>query len=133
MKIFFLCLLIFCSHDREIGLIENAHDQAIWALEWHPLGHVLASGSNDNSTKFWARNKPGDTLEDFYGFRHRDVKDQIEAVPTIVKKEEPNEEGEESMETGAFLPGMGMTKEVVTKMQQDERKLPNFYLLFYFI
>jgi len=36
------------------------------SLAWHPLGHVLASGSNDNATKFWSRSKPGDTLDDFY-------------------------------------------------------------------
>lgn len=25
------------------------------------------SGSNDNNTKFWARNRPGDTQDDIYG------------------------------------------------------------------
>ncbi|KHJ48795.1 WD domain, G-beta repeat protein [Trichuris suis] len=52
--------------DHELTLIEGAHEQAIWALDWHPLGHILASGSNDNNTKFWTRNKPGDLLDDFY-------------------------------------------------------------------
>ena len=38
----------------------------VWSLAWHPLGHVLASGSNDHTTKFWTRNRPGDTKLDVY-------------------------------------------------------------------
>lgn len=30
--------------DKELALLEQAHDQAIWTLEWHPLGHILATG-----------------------------------------------------------------------------------------
>lgn len=37
-----------------------AHDMAIWSLDWHPLGHILASGSNDRLTRFWVRARPGD-------------------------------------------------------------------------
>ncbi|KAI1374996.1 WD40 repeat-like protein [Hypoxylon crocopeplum] len=38
-----------------------AHDFAIWSLDWHPLGHILASGSNDRITRFWSRSRPGET------------------------------------------------------------------------
>lgn len=31
-------------NEKELGFLEHAHDQAIWTLEWHPLGHILASG-----------------------------------------------------------------------------------------
>ncbi|RYP45794.1 hypothetical protein DL768_007913 [Monosporascus sp. mg162] len=41
--------------------IRHAHEYAIWTLDWHPLGHILASGSNDKATKFWTRGRPGDT------------------------------------------------------------------------
>ncbi|KAI9791109.1 MAG: pre-mRNA cleavage and polyadenylation factor (CPF) complex subunit [Peltula sp. TS41687] len=37
-----------------------AHEFAIWSLDWHPLGHVLASGSNDRITRFWTRPRPGE-------------------------------------------------------------------------
>ncbi|KAI9853021.1 MAG: pre-mRNA cleavage and polyadenylation factor (CPF) complex subunit [Thelocarpon superellum] len=37
-----------------------AHDFAIWSLDWHPLGHILASGSNDRITRFWSRPRPGE-------------------------------------------------------------------------
>lgn len=48
--------------------IPYAHDFAIWSLDWHPLGHILASGSNDRLTRFWTRARPGDTdiLNDRY-------------------------------------------------------------------
>ena len=32
---------------------------AIWDMKWHPAGHLLATGSNDRQTKFWARNRLG--------------------------------------------------------------------------
>jgi len=48
--------------------ITYAHDFAIWSLDWHPLGHILASGSNDRVTRFWSRARPGDidTFNDRY-------------------------------------------------------------------
>lgn len=41
--------------------IQHAHDMAVWSLDWHPLGHILASGSNDRITRFWSRARPGET------------------------------------------------------------------------
>ena len=38
----------------------------MWSLAWHPLGHILCSGSNDHTTKFWCRNRPGDDMNDKY-------------------------------------------------------------------
>jgi polyadenylation factor subunit 2 len=32
-------------------------------MKFHPQGHVLATASNDHTTKFWSRSRPGDTLE----------------------------------------------------------------------
>lgn len=45
-----------------------AHEMPIWSLDWHPLGHILVSGSNDRLTRFWTRARPGDTayLKDQY-------------------------------------------------------------------
>lgn len=37
-----------------------AHEYAIWSMDWHPLGHILASGSNDKVTRFWTRPRPGE-------------------------------------------------------------------------
>mmetsp|Transcript_213 Transcript_213/g.694 ORF Transcript_213/g.694 Transcript_213/m.694 type:complete len:546 (-) Transcript_213:8-1645(-) len=43
------------SSDRE---------KAIYELAWHPLGHVLASGSKDQTVKFWTRRPIGNALVD---------------------------------------------------------------------
>lgn len=75
--------------------MEMAHEGMIWSLAWHPLGHILCSGSNDHTrythtqarmltqcetclsevnmcdslnvfSKFWTRNRPGDKMRDRY-------------------------------------------------------------------
>lgn len=35
-------------------------------MAWHPIGHILCSGSNDHTVKFWTRNRPGDQMRDKY-------------------------------------------------------------------
>lgn len=37
--------------------VAAAHDSSVWALQWHPAGHLLASGGADFATKFWCRYK----------------------------------------------------------------------------
>ena len=32
----------------------------MWSIAWHPLGHLICSGANDNLVKFWSRQRPGD-------------------------------------------------------------------------
>jgi len=39
--------------------VPSAHEYSIWSMAWHPLGHILASGSNDKATRFWTRPRPG--------------------------------------------------------------------------
>jgi polyadenylation factor subunit 2 len=45
--------------EKPAARVPFAHDMAIWDMAWHPAGHLLATGSNDRHTKFWARNRPG--------------------------------------------------------------------------
>jgi polyadenylation factor subunit 2 len=40
---------------------QYAHEYAIWSMDWHPLGHILATGANDKVTRFWTRPRPGET------------------------------------------------------------------------
>jgi len=47
--------------EEPTARVPFAHDMAIWDLQWHPAGHMLATGSNDRQTKFWARNRLGST------------------------------------------------------------------------
>lgn len=42
--------------------VQYAHDFAVWSLDWHPIGHIMASGSNDRMTRFWTRPRPGEGL-----------------------------------------------------------------------
>ncbi|KAJ2744394.1 WD repeat-containing protein 33 [Coemansia sp. BCRC 34301] len=47
---------------RMKGVVDGAHTSQIWSLAWHPMGHVLGSGSNDHTTKFWCRPRPAEHL-----------------------------------------------------------------------
>lgn len=51
---------------QEVNSIASAHDTMVWSLDWHPLGHILVSGSNDHTTKFWTRSRFGDQMRDRY-------------------------------------------------------------------
>ncbi|KAJ3417587.1 dipeptidase 1 (renal) [Chytridiales sp. JEL 0842] len=50
--------------DYPVGGMDNAHDSTVFTLDWHPTGHVLVSGSNDHTTRFWTRNRPGEAIHD---------------------------------------------------------------------
>ncbi|KAK0426736.1 hypothetical protein QR680_009869 [Steinernema hermaphroditum] len=99
------------GHEKELALLEDAHDQAIWSLKWHPLGHILASGSNDNNTKFWARNRPGDTQDDIFGIAQTSSSHAITSnTASIVQTDENGM---------AVIPGMGLTDEIYEELRQD--------------
>ncbi|KAF3915412.1 Xenin [Arthrobotrys entomopaga] len=40
--------------------VPHAHENAVWSMEYHPLGHILCTGSNDRSTRFWGRPRVGE-------------------------------------------------------------------------
>ena len=42
--------VVFFRNEKELGSIDEAHDTMVWSMDWHPLGHILASGSNDHTT-----------------------------------------------------------------------------------
>lgn len=52
------------EHETPQAEIPNAHDSSVWDLAWHPNGYLLCSGGNDHTTKFWCRNRPGDTARE---------------------------------------------------------------------
>jgi len=64
-----LSLAVWDSPDPETAPAQNiwpshripfAHEMPVWTLDWHPLGMIMASGSNDRITRFWCRARPGD-------------------------------------------------------------------------
>uniref|UniRef100_A0A183BPN4 WD_REPEATS_REGION domain-containing protein n=1 Tax=Globodera pallida TaxID=36090 RepID=A0A183BPN4_GLOPA len=112
------------NSDKELTLLEQAHDMAIWALEWHPLGHILATGSNDNNTKFWARNRPGDTQEDVFGMTS--VGGVLTSTTTAALDEdhhhnrrEANTTGDEWAQAHVAIPGMGIDDSLRSMMNRD--------------
>lgn len=54
------------GHETPQIEINNAHDNSVWDLAWHPVGYLLSSGGNDHATRFWCRNRPGDLTRDRY-------------------------------------------------------------------
>ncbi|KAL1419389.1 hypothetical protein MTO96_005125 [Rhipicephalus appendiculatus] len=86
--------------DKEVGAMENAHDSCVWSLAWHPLGHILCSGSNDHTSKFWTRNRPGDKMRDKYNLntlpRGLDDSGEYDEPTTTPASATPN------------IPGMGL-------------------------
>lgn len=63
-------LLNSSSYRDELGYmtpawnIPKAHQWPVWDISYHPLGHILATASNDKSVKIWTRPLPGDSYND---------------------------------------------------------------------
>ncbi|KAH8047869.1 hypothetical protein JL720_15978 [Aureococcus anophagefferens] len=74
---------------HRVGLQDN---QAIWDMDFHPVGHVLATASNDHRVKFWVRARPGDDVErDLDGAQKTLVQDRADSigyVPPAVDEEQ---------------------------------------------
>ncbi len=82
--------------------VPYAHDFAIWSLDWHPVGHILASGSNDRVTRFWTRARPGET--DCFNDRYHIGEAAAEAQGTWDRRggrKQQREEEEQEMEDEA--------------------------------
>ncbi|CAI5757336.1 unnamed protein product [Candida verbasci] len=45
-----------------IHKIPYAHEKAIHALEYHPMGHLLCSAGSDKTARFWSRGRPNDPM-----------------------------------------------------------------------
>ncbi|GIY26002.1 hypothetical protein CDAR_439702 [Caerostris darwini] len=98
--------------DKEVGCMEQAHDSCVWSLAWHPLGHILCSGSNDHSSKFWTRNRPGDRMQDKYNLN------------TLPKGQEESAEYDDSG-TIASIPGMGLEYGLPDHLKPSENSYEN--------
>ncbi|XP_056647476.1 pre-mRNA 3' end processing protein WDR33 [Diorhabda sublineata] len=95
--------------DKEVGAIEQAHDSIVWTLAWHPLGHILCSGSNDHTSKFWTRNRPGDQMRDKYN---------LNTLPAGIAGLEDIDMGDEPT---SIIPGMGPEDKVdITSILVDD-------------
>ena len=88
--------------------MEQAHDSVVWSIDWHPLGHILASGSNDHTVKFFTRNRLGDKMIDKYN---------LNLMPKGQEgddNEEMNAEYDDNVES--IIPGLGFSNEMSSEM-----------------
>ncbi|EEA25987.1 hypothetical protein EYB25_003249 [Talaromyces marneffei] len=85
--------------------IQYAHASTIWSLNWHPLGHILASGSKDNFTRFWSRARPGDTsyMKDRFHIGEEAAEAQGTWNRTFGKKQMREEEEQEAQDEAEGL------------------------------
>ncbi|KAF7310508.1 WD-REPEATS-REGION domain-containing protein [Mycena chlorophos] len=79
--------------------LAQAHDSNVWSLQFHPLGHLLASASNDHTTRFWSRERPGDTASVFVGGGARPVE--------VPQEQDAYGYGEMDEEDVEMAPGFG--------------------------
>lgn len=45
-------------NEYPVRVIPDAHAKTIWSMDFHPIGHTLATSSVDNTVKFWIRPRP---------------------------------------------------------------------------
>uniref|UniRef100_A0A096LSQ7 pre-mRNA 3' end processing protein WDR33 n=1 Tax=Poecilia formosa TaxID=48698 RepID=A0A096LSQ7_POEFO len=95
--------------EKEVGGMEMAHEGMIWSLAWHPLGHILCSGSNDHTSKFWTRNRPGDKMRDRYN---------LNLLPGM--SEDGVEYDDVEPNSLATIPGMGIPEQLKAAMEQEQ-------------
>ncbi|XP_028988028.1 pre-mRNA 3' end processing protein WDR33 isoform X2 [Betta splendens] len=95
--------------EKEVGGMEMAHEGMIWSLAWHPLGHILCSGSNDHTSKFWTRNRPGDKMRDRYN---------LNLLPGM--SEDGVEYDDVEPNSMASIPGMGIPEQLKAAMEQEQ-------------
>ena len=74
--------------------ITYAHESSIWSLDWHPLGHILATGSNDHYVRFWSRSQPDDPTNCFKDKYHLG-EEGAEAQGTYSRKDQARQAREQ--------------------------------------
>ncbi|EFN82285.1 WD repeat-containing protein 33 [Harpegnathos saltator] len=119
--------------DKEVGAIEQAHDSIVWTLAWHPLGHILCSGSNDHTSKFWTRNRPGDLMRDKYnlntlpagsaGVDDHEIADEAAVIPGMGPEDRINADGESEDKSGG-IPGLDLDHAVDEGKKFANKKVP---------
>jgi WD40 repeat protein len=66
--------------------VVGAHEGSINAMAWHPLGHVLATGSNDLMTRFWSRAQAEEGREPGAGRQEREAVPEGEGILAAIPR-----------------------------------------------
>jgi polyadenylation factor subunit 2 len=83
----------------------TAHDSNVWSVAWHPLGHILASGSNDHTTRFWERARPEDGRLVGEG-----KESEAQQASKAQRWNKAAKGGEDWEEENSYIPGLGGAK-----------------------
>ena len=122
--------------DKEVGAIDQAHESLIWSLAWHPIGHILCSGSNDHTSKFWTRNRPGDKMRDKYnlntlppGVMPEDaelIDDHAPSIPGMGPEDKVDPEADPQGMSSSLVAGQipGLDMEPVCQEPKPSKKVP---------
>jgi len=97
--------------------VQSAHEYSIWSMAWHPLGHILATGSNDKATRFWTRPRPG--ARDYVNDRWHIGQAAAEAQGTWKKSDAQRQREQEEAEADEEAEGL-----VDQKMPSKQSFLP---------
>ncbi|CAF4693904.1 unnamed protein product, partial [Rotaria sp. Silwood1] len=103
--------------EKELAGMDDAHEGMIWDMSWHPLGHMLVSGSNDHTTRFWTRNRSGDTVLE------RSEEGLLLHAARLEQLHREELEHERSMEMN--MPGLGFEGGLLEQLQQQQDELTN--------
>lgn len=84
-------------------VLEAAHDDAINTLSFHPLGHLLCTGSKDFTARFWSRARPvgGQENDKFHLGEEKAMRAQYDEERAS-KRQRPDEDHGQ-----VGLPGLG--------------------------
>ena len=120
--------------EKETGVIEAAHENIVWCLSWHPAGHILATGSNDHTVKFWSRNRPGDSMRDKYNLNtlppgmeedYGNIGDSVDTKKQDSVKDSitiPGMAPEDRVESSTAIPGLDFHSPVDLQMEMKKKQ-----------
>ncbi|KIP09290.1 hypothetical protein PHLGIDRAFT_67817 [Phlebiopsis gigantea 11061_1 CR5-6] len=97
--------------------LSQAHDSNVWSMQYHPLGHILVTASNDHTTRFWCRERPGDASSVFSGGG--------EKPPEVSGQDEDEDMFMPGLGSGAWDDGAGANGQEAYGREQDE-SIPGF-------
>lgn len=107
----------------------------MWTLAWHPIGHILCSGSNDHTVKFWTRNRPGDQMRDKYnlntlpaslaGLEDYEMDEHI-VIPGMGPEDKIDGfiDGLTSDASNGIIPGLDLDTSALNDKKEKEKKVP---------
>ncbi|CAF3964872.1 unnamed protein product, partial [Rotaria magnacalcarata] len=98
--------------EKELAGMDDAHEGMIWDMSWHPLGHMLVSGSNDHTTRFWTRNRPGDTVLER---SEEGILMHASRLDQMHREELEHERASEEFN----MPGLGFEGDLLEQLQQQ--------------